>query len=656
MIGVISEDCGSQFVGTLVSVLVGLIPVAKKRSRIAVDQGKRMLFSPFLDKKVVGTHRPSPCIASARGDASGGVQSGFLCPTLIQDRKLIGCEQITLIQEVSKSVVFKKLHATSKFFSGSSSSSSLSSSSSDDSSYHYLRQHDVCSTLSSTIHCVLDGMIMKPIQNADTNELEEMTTTAVGCHGAAYNLESKDVVEKGSQISFLSKEDVCSTLASTIHCVLDGMIMNPIPNEDTNELEEMTTTASGCHAAANNFGGTDVVEKESQILFFSKGYVSQMISLYESKRSNIVSEKESQKSFFSKGQNYSISTDPLFESEQSNLVFESNSKPGPIESESENSTSIGLSCIQDKKVVGIHRALPYIAPAPGDASGIVQSGFLQPTLTQDGKLIGCENQQGKDKQLTSVMERTRKLHEVDLTRKQEINAVNIHSIVPKGGKPIESQKHKGQKKQLNSVMECRTVTGLVRKQHKQVVGTQRTITGAVPAQGHIPVVRSGCTRPTLIQKDSRSIGSEKLQGSEKLLSSVAQSKKKPGIIDSSKKNHINVVNTRKGLVGERSLQSVSKRKPGNIDPSRKKVMKVVSTRKDLVDERFFQSVSKKNQENIDPSRKNDIKVVGTLKDFVDERSLQCVSKHKNAKTVSRVPSYKGRIISSTSELKPRWNF
>nr|XP_043626521.1 uncharacterized protein LOC122597983 [Erigeron canadensis] len=592
MIGVISEDCGSQFVGTLVSVLVGLIPVAKKRSRIAVDQGKRMLFSPFLDKKVVGTHRPSPCIASARGDASGGVQSGFLCPTLIRDRKLIGCEQITLIQEVSKSVVFKKLHATSKFFSGSSSSSSSLSSSSDDSSYHHLRQHDVC-----------------------------------------------------------------STFASTIHCVLDGMIMNPIRNEDTNELEEMTTTAPGCHAAANNFGSTDVVEKGSQISFFSKGYVSQMISLYESKRSNIVFEKESQKSFFSKGQNYSISTNHLFERKQSNLVFESNSKPGPIESESENSTNIGLSCKQDKKVVGVHRASPYIPPAPGDASVIVQSGFLQPALTQDGKLIGCENRQGKDKQLTSVMERTRKLHEVDLIRKQEINAVNIHSIVPKGGKPIDSQKHKGQKKQLNSVMKRRTVTGLVRKQHKQVVGTQRTITGVVLDQGHIPAVRSGFEQPTLIQKySSTSIGSEKLQGSETLLISVAQSKKKPGIIDSSRKNHINVVSTRKGLVGERSLQSVSKKKPGNIDPSRKKEMKVVSTRKDLVDERFLQSVSKKNQGNLDPSRKNDIKVVGTLKDFADGRSLQCASKQKNVKTVPQAPPYKGHKISSTSELKPQWKF
>nr|XP_043625662.1 uncharacterized protein LOC122597092 [Erigeron canadensis] len=576
-----------------------------------------MLLSPFLDKKVVGTHTPSPCIASARGDASGGVQSGFLCPTLFRNRKLIGCEQITLIQEVSKSVVFKKLYAT-----GSSSSSS-----SDDSSYHHLRQHDVCSTLASTIHCVLDGMIMKPIRNEDTNEFEEMTTTAAGCHGAANNLESKDVVEKGSQISFLSKEDVCSTLASTILCVLDGMIMKPIQREGTNELEELKTTAAGCHGAANSFESTDVVEKGSQNSLQSKG----------------------------KRQNYSIHTNPLFESEQPNLVFESNSKPGPI-CESKNSTNIRLRCKQDKKAVGIQRTSPYLAPARGDASITVQSRFLQPTLIRDGKLIGCENRQGKDKQSTSVMERTRKSHIVDLTRKQELDVVNIHRMIPMGGKPIESQKHKGQKKQLSSVMERRIVTrvvpcrcrrkseytGLVTKQNKQVVGTQRTITGV--------------ERPTLSQKDSRSIGSEKLLGSKKLQSSVVQSKKKPGIIDSSRKNHINVMSTRKGFVDERYLQSISKNKPGNIDSSRKNEMKVVSTRKDLVDERLLQSVSKKKQGNIHPSRKNDIKVVGTLKDFVDGRYLQAVSKQKNVKAVPQVPPCKGCKISSNSELKPQWNF
>nr|XP_043618071.1 uncharacterized protein LOC122589814 [Erigeron canadensis] len=261
-------------------------------------------------------------------------------------------------------------------------------------------------------------------------------------------------------------------------------------------------------------------------------------------------------------------------------------------------------------------------------------------------------------------------HKVDLTRNQSINAVNIHKMTPlvvsaslseceqpifisKGGKPIESLKHKAQKKQLISVMENRTNTGLVRKKRKQAVGTLRTITRVVPAQGHIPAVRSRFERSILIQKDSKLIGSKKLQGSEKLLSSVVQSKK-PGIISSSRKNDIKVVGC-KDVVDERSLKSVSKKKPGKFDPSMKVDIKVVGTRKDLVYERSLQSVCKRIPGNIDPSRLNDIKVVGTRNDFVDERSLQSVSKQRNVKTVPQVPPYKGGKIRS-SELKPQWRF
>nr|XP_043615757.1 uncharacterized protein LOC122587653 [Erigeron canadensis] len=710
-LGIISEDCGSP-VGTLVCVLVGLmgrIPIAKKSSHRVVDQGIITLLSPFLDKKVVGTHRWSPCIAPARGDASIVVQSGCVWPALIQDGKLIGCvnrqgknKQLTFVMETnekSQQVDFTRKHYINVV------------------NIHKMIPHALSDYLSEFVLSTFISKGGKPIetitglvrkQDKQVAGTQRSITGVVSAQGhipvVRSGFERSTLIQKDSKSVGFKKPQVTlkffsgsssspsspslSDDSSFHHLQQHVLSMKPIRNEDTDKIEETTTTAAGCHGAANNFESKDVVEKGSQVSFLSKGYVYQMITLFESKRSNIVFEKESQKSFFSKGKNYSIRTNPLFESEQPNLVFESNSKPGPI-GESKNSTNIHLRCKQDRKVDGIHRTSPCLAPVQGDASVIVRSGFLQLTLIQDDKLIGCENQ-GKDKLLTFAMES----HKVDLTRNQSTNALNIHKMTPlavsecdqpifisKGGKPIESQKHKAQKKQLISVMESRTNTGLVRKQRKQVVGTLRTITRVVPAQGHIPAVRSRFERSILIQKDSKLIGSKKLQvslvffilmcvcaracdlakldqceylrGSEKLLSSVLQSKK-PGIISSSRKNGIKVVGC-KDVVDERSLKSVSKKKPGKIDPSRKIDIKVVGTRKDLVYERSLQSVSKRIPGNIDPSRLHDIKVVGTRNDFVDERSLQSVSKQRNVKTVPQVSPYKGGKISS-SELKPQWRF
>nr|XP_043615748.1 uncharacterized protein LOC122587642 [Erigeron canadensis] len=361
-IGIISEDCGSP-VGTLVCVLVGLmgrIPIPKKSSQRAVDQGIVTLLSPFPDKKAVGTHRWFPCIAPARGDAIV-VQSGCVWPALIQDGKLTGCvnrqgkdKQLTFVMETnekSQKVDFTRKHYINVV------------------NIHKMIPHALSDYLSEFVLSTFISKGGKPIESQKHKGHKTIKLSCARGHISAVRsgFERSTLIQKHSKSVGFKKPQALS--------------MKPIRNEDTDKIEETTKTAAGCHGVANNFESTDVVEKGSQVSFLSKGYVYQMITLFESKRSNIVFEKESQKSFFSKGKNYLIRTNHLFESEQPNLVFESNSKPGPI-GESKNSTNIHLRCKQDRKV-----------DVQGDASVIVRSGFLQPTLIHDDKLIGCENQQ-----------------------------------------------------------------------------------------------------------------------------------------------------------------------------------------------------------------------------------------------------------------------